>query len=343
MTATEFERVQAYIQFAIWGIISLPMVCYICYQLRENWDEEWLKRRRRSLIVIIFVLFSYQALVECPFSGITRFDISPWLDNIITTVTYTLRFWLISFMVLRIYLLHYDHQYNRYINNNKWKLMINPTDLPKQQSWWLANRHHKYGDEKWLIFHILVPCTAIFSIIFIVVRWSMLFYLDAFDDFYHPFYYAWDGGMTVLWATINIGIGIYFWTKYPSFADMWLIRREIKLILLVGIISNVCLMITLLIQTSGAARIYQIGMMGVAMMTCIYLYVMVIYPQTANIRKAKAMRKQIEREEELKVTWKELVGTKEGYESFMNFLEKELSTEVWIIILIIFCIWLIRY
>ena len=204
--------------------------------------------------------------------------------------------------------------------------MIDPKSLPKQISWYLFNRHRKYGDEEWIIFHVLIPSTATYSAIFILIRWLLIFEFDAMDDFYHSFYYYCDGGSTMLWILMIAGVAAFFWRKYPKFADVWLIRKEISITLVLLIILILDLIIIVLLQSSGLP-VFLVGIMIYSGIICMDLYLMLIYPQTAEIRKARAMRKRIAKAEELKISWQELVSSKQGYESFMNFLEKELSTE----------------
>ena len=112
--------------------------------------------------------------------------------------SYVVRFWLCSFLLLRIYLLYYDHEYSRDVSKNKWKILMNPA-LPRQNSWWMANRHHKYGDERWIICHVLVPSTAALSIAFVAARFTAIATMDILSDFYHPFYWYFDITVTVLW------------------------------------------------------------------------------------------------------------------------------------------------
>ena len=130
----------------------------------------------------------------------------------------------------------------------------------------------------------------------------------------------------MLWALMIAGVAAYFWRKYPKFADIWLIRKEISITLLLIVISMLNLLIAVLLQSSGLL-VLLVGVMIYSVIVCMELYLMIIYPQTAEIRNTRIMRKKITKNEELKISWQELVSSKQGYESFMNFLEKELSTE----------------
>eukprot|EP01084_Bolivina_argentea_P023890 44616_1 len=328
----QLEIIQSYILYGIWLLISVPTICYMSYQLKQNWNEPWLLRRRRPLILIICVLLFYIIGIECPSYTISY--ISP--KNILTTNIYAViltismvvKFWAASFILLRIYLLYYDHEYNRMLTKNKWKILIDPIGLPKQASWWLINRQRKYGDEEWMIYYIVLPFTIPYTLLYIIIRIIVLIQFDIINDFYHIFYYVYDVGFTAAWIFTAIGIGTYFWKKYPKFADIWLIRKEISISLFVQLFNAMQQIILLLIiQPMVDIPLTQLSVAIFSIFMCFGLYVIVVYPQTAEIRKSKALRNKITDKEQLKIRWEQLVTTKDGYESFMGFLEKELSTE----------------
>eukprot|EP01083_Nonionella_stella_P166367 556032_1 len=328
MGLLEFERGQSYALFAGWGLISLPTVCFISYQLRQNWDEEWLRRRRRVLILVICIFLFYSILIECPSYALGR--LNPSMAGVLIqleSLHYVVRFWMFSFCVLRIYLLYYDHEYNRTLCKNKWKLLINPRQLERKHTWFLANRHTRYGDERWIISRVLVPFTLSFSIIYIVVRITVSIRLDIFDDYYASFYYMWDIGCSVLWGTACACVAVFFWRKYPKFADTRLIRKEISILLILLAIFLSLVPLFSVFQIIFSVPLSQFGVIFMAIGLTIILCLMVMYPQSAETRKRKALHKTIPKSEALQISWQALVSTKEGYESFMDFLVKELSTE----------------
>eukprot|EP01083_Nonionella_stella_P194479 717329_1 len=227
MAVSKFEQAQSYAIYAVWLLISIPTTCYISYQLKDNWNDEWLIRRRRVLILIICILLFYAILVECPCYAFARLDIVQ--DNVViliqmVMVHYVVRFWVFAFVVLRIYVLYYDHEYNRTVCKNKWKILMNPRQLSRQQTWFLANRHTKYGDERWIISHVLVPFTLSYSIIYAAVRIGVSVNLGIVDDYYNTFDYIWDTGCGVVWGIVGAFVSIFFWRKYPKFARRYLFR-----------------------------------------------------------------------------------------------------------------------
>ena len=38
--------------------ISLPVVCWLAYQLYNQWNAQWLIKRRRMIIVSVFIIVS---------------------------------------------------------------------------------------------------------------------------------------------------------------------------------------------------------------------------------------------------------------------------------------------
>eukprot|EP01083_Nonionella_stella_P115148 341060_1 len=330
MALSEFEQAQSYALYVIWVLISLPTVCYISYQLKQNWDDEWLIRRRRVLILIICILLFYSILIECPCFAVVRLDISLIYTIIIQVklINNLVRLWLCSLFVLRIYLLYYDHEYNRTLCKNKWQILMQPRrHLIRQQTWFLANRHGRYGDERWILSHIVVPITLSYSIVYAAGRISVSLYLDIVDVYYTSFYSFWDMGCSIVWVVACICVSVFFWRKYPKFADTRLIRREIT-ILIILLLANLCIVpLFSFIQVISSIHLSQFGAMSMSMLLTVVLYVMVMYPQSAEIRNRDAIRKKRTKTDELQVSWQELVSTKEGYESFIAFLGKEFSTE----------------
>eukprot|EP01083_Nonionella_stella_P278299 946391_1 len=330
MAASQFEQAQSYAVYAVWLLISIPATCYISYQLKDNWNEEWLNRRRRVLILTICILLFYSILIECPWYTLARLDI--FQDNIVLIIQIEIvhmlvRYWMFAFIVLRIYLLYYDHEYNRTVCNHKWKILINPRQLSRQQTWFLANRHTKYGDERWIISRILVPLALTYSIIYAAVRISVTVYLDVVDDYHNSFYLFWDTGCTVVWGVSCSCVSTFFWRKYPKFADTWLIRKEITILLT---LLGACLALVPLFsvfQVIFSIPLYSLRSILLSIFLILILYVMVRYPQSAETRQRKALKEKLTLSEALEISWQALVSTKQGYESFMTFLANELSTE----------------
>eukprot|EP01083_Nonionella_stella_P144261 450078_1 len=330
MAASQFEQAQSYAVYAVWLLISIPATCYISYQLKDNWNEEWLNRRRRVLILTICILLFYSILIECPWYTLARLDI--FQDNIVLIIQIEIvhmlvRYWMFAFIVLRIYLLYYDHEYNRTVCNHKWKILINPRQLSRQQTWFLANRHTKYGDERWIISRILVPLALTYSIIYAAVRISVTVYLDVVDDYHNSFYLFWDTGCTVVWGVSCSCVSTFFWRKYPKFADTWLIRKEITILLILLGSALASVPLFSVFQLIFSVPLSQFGTILFSIFMTLILFVMVMYPQSAETRKRRALKEKITQSEALQISWQALISTKQGYETFMEFLGNELSTE----------------
>ena len=213
--------------------------------------------RRRPLILILCFLLFFETLSYVTMQACTRHSLilkhththtvsSPWYavhrlsilvqkHHIFRESMYALltvaKCWLASFLLLRIYLLYYDHQYSCFVATNKWKLLMNPRSLSRQKSYFMVNRH-RYGDETWLMKNILVPITATCSVLFVAIRWALAIHLGIVRDHNHPFYTIVDYGARFIWAFGFVVLGSFIWRRYPAFADRWLIRREISISLL---------------------------------------------------------------------------------------------------------------
>ena len=236
-------------------------------------------------------------------------------------------FWLSSFLLLRVYLLYYDHQHSRFVATNKWKLLMNPRSLSRQKSYWMVNRYRKYGDERWIIKNVLVPITSTFSVLFLALRWALAYHLGILQSYRnHQFYYI-DRSALFIWSFVHVVIGAFIWRKYPAFADRWLIRREISILLLLCLGVPSSIVVCIVLQYLFAVSLTQVNAAVCTLVLNAVMCVMVKYPQTANIRKARELRDRMQTEERIKLTWQQLVSSKHGFESFMNFLQSEFSTE----------------
>ena len=52
------EDLLCIVSAALWGMITIPTVLYCGYQLKANWHEQYMIKRRRSIITTIYFVFS---------------------------------------------------------------------------------------------------------------------------------------------------------------------------------------------------------------------------------------------------------------------------------------------
>ena len=88
------------------------------------------------------------------------------LDTIISGVSSIAVSGGIALYTVRIYLLYYDHEYERILTSEKWAIFIDPSMV--KNNWFLINRN-KYGNDIWIVKWIVIPPVIVF-----VILWSIL-------------------------------------------------------------------------------------------------------------------------------------------------------------------------
>eukprot|EP01084_Bolivina_argentea_P029153 54110_1 len=302
------------------SIMLLPFVIYHGYELYRNWNEQYIVRRRRSIILLIYIIICYYQLFYFPFNAITHLVEAPyWLLQITyisSVIAVSFGFALVS---IRIYLLYFDHEYNHILITKKWKILVDP--LVEKNNWFLINRRNKYGSSIFVMTRILLPLLFIYFSVFISLRFT-IYAMNNDAVKYKDTASSIDFSFAAFSAVAASIVGIYFWKKYPNFNDNLLIRKEIKLTLKLYLIYSF-FKITMI----STMAIFEFHFGGIAttivQFICVAtLWLMIKYPQRIYLKKKQEIKTK-----QPPVLWKDSICTKEQYESFANFLEKEFSIE----------------
>eukprot|EP01083_Nonionella_stella_P048456 129522_1 len=302
--------------------LCIPCLCYFGNQLYLNWNCKWIAVRRRSIILCIYVILCYWQLfflyrciaVVISFSSIY---VPYTIDHVLLTSMFLAFTLLISFATLRIYLLYFDHQYNHVLVTKQWQIIMDPSI--EQTNWFINNRRTKYGNEDYLVKYILCPLVISWLIIFVATRSSILasYHGHRSKDFLSRII---DFSFAIFSSIVSMCIALIFWKRYPNFRDKLLIRKEIELWLkafaVFPIMIAVCMIVMVVTHMNTSMIINIIGQMSTVMLA----WIMLIYPQ-------RLKKKPNRRCAQKSVPWIQIISTKEGFESFANFLEMEFSIE----------------
>ena len=139
----------------------------------------------------------------------------------------TSSFWgtLMSLTACKIYLLFYDHEYERILASQKWAIFIDPSIIKNN---WFLNNKNKYGNPIWLIKWLIVPIVTTWILIDITITLTnrSLFFV-----------------IMSIWFVPHFIVVIWCWRKFPAFNDILEIRNEIKYTLISGSILSIIVVV----------------------------------------------------------------------------------------------------
>ena len=219
---------------------------------------------------------------------------------------------------VRIYLLYYDHEYERILASEKWVIFIDPSVV--QNNWLLINRN-KYGNEIWIMKWIILPTTIVF-----VMLWGITAAIFAhYDDKHGESYWTYQYILVILCMVTNLIISIKYWRKYPSFNDNLSIRKEIKYLLVYALFAVVSVIISTVLTIMVSPDLEMLA--GIIMPTFLAFFccISIIYPEKAT--KIYTRLASVSQSDYKIIEWSEVIKSMDGYEQFASFLEKEFSTE----------------
>ena len=101
------------------------------------------------------------------------------ISRISSTIAWILWAATISLALTKMYLLYYDHEYERILASKKWVIFIDPSIM--KNNWFLNNRN-KYGNDAWLMKYIILPIVTVFSMIWIVLSVILYHLQDKYNQ-----------------------------------------------------------------------------------------------------------------------------------------------------------------
>eukprot|EP01083_Nonionella_stella_P082051 226431_1 len=308
------------------NILLIPLTFYFGYQLYLHWNAQYMLARRRHIILGLYILLLYYQLLYFPFDSID-FVFSLHLSNtfrqslyITSVITFAIG---ASLVTLRIYLLYFDHEYNHVLLTKRWQILVDPAI--EKSNWFLINRHTKYGNDIYILKYILCPSLLIYIAVFLSIRFALFIvykseFVITIVDF--AFY-----GVT---ATAAIIVSIVFWRRYPNFNDNLFIRKEITITVAIFMafpITAIALVVCISVFDDVVEIIMSIVLIITSLAMAAIGWMMLKYPQKANTDTPQKQAHVQKKQSEQNVSWAQIISSKEGFESFANFLELEFSIE----------------
>jgi len=305
-------------------VISLPIILYCAYKLYRNWEQCYMLKRYRLLLVLIIIGYSIIAFIEIPFDAIALLSDVPWGGEefmYVEMVGWECRFIICSLVTMRMYLLHYDHEYQRILYKRKWNIMTDPTI---SENWYLKNRK-SLGDPAFLFKSILIS-------VYIIAALVVLLVLGTYE--YSPLQMT--GGFGVI-VFISFAICLYYWSSFPKMHDHLHIRDELLLFIVIYYTMFACTAILISIGHYGYGgdvdaqeTIFLIALILTQLFIILDICVMILYPEWKVNQENSPEMMILNSQNDVKrgaITWETIIETNEGYEAFANFLMTEFSME----------------
>ena len=215
-------------------------------------------------------------------------------------------------------------KYNNALSNYKWKILLNPKTKNIIKLNWFVKNKNKFGNILFIL-KIVIIITLVFFILYVFVKELLHFYHNTSTIF-------------IIFALLcALTFALYILKQYPSYYDIFYIRKELSLstillcatILSIGL-SNILLLIDIKFRIIAKHYITLYG-------NLIFIYLVTIYAQQCNIgtNSKKTNRNTIisiingittaskNDNSNIVMHWKDIIDTIHGYESFMDFLGKE--------------------
>eukprot|EP01083_Nonionella_stella_P044449 119680_1 len=296
----------------IW-ILILPYIAYTLYiYIYHKRPKVYFQKRKPLLIDIVIglvlsgIFFENQSLVFL--------EIYSLEDTIFAEC---LRFFNISSMIaiymiimIRIYLLYFQSQYNEATISRKWKEYVNE----EHEDFFLSNIH-SFGDDIFLI-KLSSIIWVIVCVIYIILDWFI------------P-----SSGQFASWFLFAVFISLFFFAfhinrKFPDFHDTLYIRKELQYFVLLNFLV-ICIWTILLALTSevtsGVVQHYS-----QVIMYCIIFWISIDRVVKWNEVRVNITGQDTEIWKKMsadKFALKHIVESPKGYEQFMKFLVTEFATE----------------
>eukprot|EP01083_Nonionella_stella_P261237 889732_1 len=303
------------IYLVIMLIFTLPMGIFAGYQLHKHWNAEFIVKRRRKLILSLYILWCWHSFLEFPSLAIridtqSLFHFAPFV--IMDDIFLFTRCLSMSLFSMRLYLMYYDHEYTRTLTDDSWRILIDPS--LEKTNWFLANRRHRYGNTTFLLKYLM----------FILFLYSIPYFIVVYSIPKAKFTAIFT--MQTIWSTLAIGFAVYYWKQFPKSVDSWCIRHEIALICKIYLFAIVLLVLVCICYSFvGMDPYFLLAMVciDVELVMGGLFYGLVIYPVRQFTSGTRIQTKADGFQQDLK----DILRTKEGYEAFADYLQSEWSVE----------------
>ena len=353
MTVPTYRVVLRIICLVLNLLLNWPLAIYCGWILHQNWRQNYLKQRRRRAVLWIFCLVCYQCLFDIPywlivnlmhevdFMGHSAFNDFMWMTGAV------MRWGWVSFVVLRVYLLWYDHNIGATLSTQKWKILLNPSFM--DQNWFIQKRN-TMGNDIWLIPYILLPILGTYVLIYFATHIIISIFSENMD-----LLRGLNFAFHVVVALTGAILMAIFWCKYPSFNDTLFIRHELLRTIIILISMGFILLIAAIFNANdfhSRDSVIILALIVNLLFLFIYYYLIIFpYRKLGLNQKEKIGQRSVSYGLTLSVTnitqksvsdsspptpdttwkfnksWKYIIESTEGYESFTKFLEKEFSIE----------------
>ena len=322
------ENILCIVGAAFWMTITIPVVLYCGYQLRVNWTEQYMIKRRRSIITTIYfvlsaMLITLPLIVEVPNLLSLTHSLTA-LDRYHETAHWI--FWILDIpgrwacnllFCSRVWLLYFDYHHSRSLASESWQILISPDSV--ENNWFLRKRA-TLGNPEYISKRIICPIVCVRTVLYIVIQFiiPMPSYIDL--RFIEP----------VLFGVLSVATVVFMgciWSKYPNFADTFFIRNELRIVFWTVSLGTICGSVILLMQrhfeVTPTMHICATQIAG-----CFVMWMMIVYPKRMLLQEQLVQYQASDGRIDTVDHWENKMSTRHGYEQFANYLSKQFAVEV---------------
>ena len=208
------ESTLSYINTALWGLFTLPIIVYCGYQLKVNWTEQYMIKRRRAIIITIYCTFAAMSIFLVPMTVIPNlFNLNESQRTIVSRLFETLDTparWAINLLFgARVWLLYFDYQHGAVLATKSWQILISPELVEKN---WFLHKRNTLGNHDFIMRFII--CPAVVCRLMIEITMPIMIHSNPIVvHYFEPIAFGLLSAMTVLFM-------FYIWYRLYSYINI---------------------------------------------------------------------------------------------------------------------------
>ena len=305
--------------------ITFPLLIFFGYQLKSQWNERYLIKRKRSIILCLYLLILVTTIFVILYAIARSQQIHEvaflqpeMLTFFASGVLNTLHLLVALVLGIRVWLLYCDYQYCELLMSRQYQIVIDPESY---QNNWFLKHHATFCSSKFFLKWIIFPAVILRIIIYILIFSFQRLNSDNVRSI--------DGSSSLFLLIIVAAVLGTLWSRYPDYNDAYFIRYELR-----AFFVYLFIMLLLVITPVAVAVLWfqlSYSWLHVTLQPLWWgqSYITIIQPKLLVQRETKGVRRRarsLKKQDTFTVT--RIMETKREYDMFSCFLAQQFSLEV---------------
>ena len=318
----------AFASLTIYCLITIPLIIYSGWLLRRDWSELFLIKRRRIIVLALYVLI----ILWSSFMGIVAIGetlTNPLFSNNFIGAAINTLIWTFGLLLAtRAWLLYFDYFHGATLAAKPWTTILAPDSVANN---WFLTRRRSVGSGIYILKWIILPVILIRLLLYFTAIWILniaVARVRGFDMY----------GVVALPIICTIFIGVMF-SKYPKYDNVYFIRNELKILFLFTFCAQfIVISLNYAIDTMNVLS-HLWRHLNMLVIQCGFLLIMIVYPQWKVKRENQSLLTRLKKQEteelianewrtNVQEHWRKTIRTKQGFERFASYLAQQFSLEV---------------